>query len=242
MACHVGRQSALVAVLATLVILAAPPASRADLILTYQGLNQGLTLGIDLPDSSSSIIAAQVGQYKWKDAAGNFLTTYCVDLLQTFSTAPVTYTPGELSAAPRPQGGGISADGMGASRASDIEELWHQYFDSLSTNTDHAAFQIAIWRIIYGDSFTIANANGTTASGSVAQAVSQANAWYADVTSHDYAGTPLQALLSMTKQDQVTPAAVPCPPALQLATAGIVVLLGSLWRQRQGRVSGTMAG
>ncbi len=126
---------------------------------------------------------------------------------------------------------------MGALRASLIGELWYQDYASIGTSdTNAAAFQIAIWKIINettpGD-MTDVTKGSFTVSGPQATLM-QANAWLSGIAldgSGPQAGG-LIALTNPTYQDYVVQ--TPAPPGLVLGgSAAATLFLALVWRRRK---------
>jgi hypothetical protein len=268
------RRAAIIAALAVAALLCAGRPARAGTItalLNGTGLdgiiNPGADVTINLGDGSTPNIDYHPGVVNWKllsnnsalPFANNF-TTFCIELTQDIApNTPVTYTLTDLASAPKPgssKSGGTN--GMGATKATEISELWGQYYNSIGTNdVNAAAFQLAIWKIEndWGDSsmsgsnfFTSGNFRATDPQDNN-QVTKLATQWLAYLEAHP--GLPpaqgLWALTSPSYQDQVTqvppppgpppPSPVPAPPGLCLAGAGALCLAGYFWRRKRVAVA-----
>ena len=102
-----------------------------------------------------------VGQLTWTNASGDAreaglpasFTTFCIDGLQTvLPGATTTFTDFSTALNANPSGGTTSA--MGVDRANLLTQFWNQFGPAdnvagFSNATDAAAFQLAVWEIIY---------------------------------------------------------------------------------------------
>jgi hypothetical protein len=192
----------------------------------------------------------------FKTASGNNLWTFCIELNQGISN-PVGYNVANLTSAPAP---GVGVGQMTANQAAAVRQLWARYNSTIGTNsTKAAAFQLALWEIIYdsegqwgagganlmGSSYNFLG-NGSLKS-STAAAANQANAWLQSLTSSGPQAN-LAALTSADDQDQLIElkdgytirggdiVPTPAPAGLILAATGIVPLL-ALRRRLVGRIS-----
>jgi hypothetical protein len=149
-----------------------------------------------------------------------------IDTLQGVGHNPYGFDVKSLESSPVPNdsASGNPSDGMGASKADAIRELWGFDHANLNTNAKVAGFQIAIWDIIYGttDATLSASSFGLTATGSnltntssgfyvlpttdtaTADAVTWANTFLNDVFMQDAPReSNLFAIASDTAQDQL---------------------------------------
>jgi RHS repeat-associated protein len=102
-----------------------------------------------------------VGQFTWTKASGDVreagipasFTTFCIDGLQNVSPgATHTFTDFTSALNANPFGGTTSA--MGVDRANLLTQFWNQFGPAdnvagFSNATDAAAFQLAVWEIVY---------------------------------------------------------------------------------------------
>jgi hypothetical protein len=182
------------------------------------------------------------GAFHWTQTAplntnfGTALTTYCIDLKDTLSQTAVNKfnTTTDLTQAP--------AVGNNPVKVAAIDALFdHFYSTSLTSTTLEAAFQQALWDLLYGSTSSLVAARPTTATVTAdANAMLSNAAW--NGSEHDLANAHLVALVSATggapgswggrTQDQILVepnppvAGVPAPPGLMLAGIGAVALLG----------------
>lgn len=218
--------------------------------------------------------AVYAGELEWSGNSGNDLgltnfSTYCIEFAQevNFGQA-VSYTLTNLGTAPQPFGAptGNPANGVGgtdnllsgSTRENLIRRLYTHYVDSgdlddvfvndgIANGIEKAAFQIAIWKIIYETdssaytSLTTGNITFSAYDGAFAQISSLASTYLtsviANANSSDASWAPdttLAALTNRTAQDQLLPVndvtitallPVPLPAAAGSGGVGLAMLL-----------------
>jgi hypothetical protein len=103
----------------------------------------------------------RAGQFTWTNASGDAreaglpatFTTFCIDGLQTVTPGRVTtFTDFTSAVNANPFGGTTSAKGV--DRANLLTQFWNQFGPAdnvagFSNATDAAAFQLAVWEIVY---------------------------------------------------------------------------------------------
>lgn len=178
--------------------LSATSALAATVTTNYSGLRpNALAVRIAFNNTRDSAPGTQnyhvyAGQMNWSNSVGNGFSvpssffTYCIEFTQNVKTSgSTTYTVENLADAPKPFGnppGNPSAgmgveNGLGTTRKKDtlIRQLWNNFSTAAAaTNTASAAFQLAIWKIIYEDS-TSANAFTNITVGNLRYTESDAN-------------------------------------------------------------------
>ena len=252
-----GRRAALVAALAVAALLCAGRPARAGTItalLNGTGLdgiiNPGADVTINRGDGSTPSVAYHPGVVNWTMApngnqsglpfARNF-TTFCIELTQDISPGnSYTYTLSDLASAPKPGSGQTgNGNGMGATKADKIAELWGAFDGPIGTDgTKAAAFQLAIWKIEYdwGDSNFDNFSGGNFRASNNSAAVNQATTWLDAIYNNNNLARAqgLWALTNSTAQDQITQVApVAAPPSIYLAGAGALCLAGCAWWRRK---------
>lgn len=225
---------------------------------TYDTVNIKLLDATLIDNSSHTLFSgnAIAGVERWTYVSGtpvyegnNFLT-YCIEITQDvqLTNPPTSYgfTFGALKNAPQP-GSGVNPDGsgtgMGSVKAGYLQELWgRDYNTSLTSAANSAAFQLAVWKIVYGDTMTggaldfslqhgqLTALDATNSHAGDYGIVSQAQTWLNALT-----GAPnaphwdLLALTSSTYQDQIT--VLPLPASAWMG----VLLVGGLFAKRKLR-------
>jgi hypothetical protein len=79
---------------------------------------------------------------------------FCIDPFHASVSGAQSYYSEALSAGPKPPGGP-----MGASAATEIEQLWQRYFSPTMSAADAAGLQIAIWEVVGGVDFKLHQSN-----------------------------------------------------------------------------------
>jgi hypothetical protein len=228
--------------------MAAAPA-RADIVTsTFSDVNPGEVATISSTNPNIGTLSGWAGVYNFTNATGAITGDYsgfCIDIAQDiYGGQTVTFTVAALSSAPTP------GNPMGQLRANLIGELWYNDYSSIgSSNTNAAAFQLAIWEIINEQNLSTNGLNLTNGTFQTSAAyssypdtldqntISLANNWLAalDMSGNGNQASNLVALTSDQYQDyivQVT--ATPAPPGLVLGViGGLNLMVTSLWCRRK---------
>ncbi len=149
---------------------------------------------------------------------GDSFTTYCIDLAQHVSPN-TSYTFNVMSSVE--YGFTIAQNYL-------LSVLWADYLPLANSNDNSAAFQLAVWELVYDTDGSLSTgsfkANSPAASKSIAQG------WLDTIVSPGYVATnplpTLRILQSDTAQDQLTAITtpVPAPGAGMLTLAGCGLL------------------
>lgn len=158
------------------------------------------------------------GTHIGNPALGDF-EAFCIEITQyansgTYDAAGlnVAPNPGQFVTNPDPGFGGL---GMGADKANQITYLWDQYYATArTTSSTAAAFQVAVWELVYDTDFDVTTISGSSTSGFRARQhmgsydsfVTTTQAYLADVAANWSTYTPSFSLLAMSNdnyQDQV---------------------------------------
>jgi hypothetical protein len=75
---------------------------------------------------------------------------FCIDPFHWSVNGPQPYEMESLALGPKAPGGG-----MGDAKATQIEQLWQQYFSPSISDENAAGLQIAIWEIVGGSNFQL---------------------------------------------------------------------------------------
>ena len=138
---------------------------------TFNSVSPGESFNYSLDGNGESTTA---GVFNWTSVAGGTTNlgaynAFCIELTQTINYGGTyLYNIDPLSNGPTPGydtgGNGINGP-MGATKAGDVEELWGRYYTNIFTGSsaqqqvNAAAFQIAIWDIVFGSNLNLASGN-----------------------------------------------------------------------------------
>ena len=244
---------------AGLILSLAGLSARADTLhlgetasVTLVGTGLGATISFHY---GTTWITDFAGEYKWQPAAGSNnpwplnqpFTSFCVDLneyIRLNNTYNYVLKSLESSPYPDPQ---TSNTGMGTDRANALRRLWGTDRADVTTNVKAAAFQMAIWEIVFeypasaGLPLSSMNVTGgnfymdVTDTDSTKQALwqsiaNQANAYLAAAWAPTAKYEPMLAVMSLNgAQDQLV--VMPLPAS----ACGGAVLFGALAALRTAR-------
>jgi hypothetical protein len=177
--------------------------------------------------------------------SGGQFNAFCIELTQNAGN-PETFHAQSLASLPS------SLNGMGGTKAQYLEALWaEQYNTKTMTSLQYAAFQLAVWDIVYDNQTNGKyHINGTNSDGSgfymtgtsltdTSTAAGLANEWLGEINLKDAGSVNLAGLLGVGGyQDmvvQLSPGytyspdgdifATPAPPAIVLSFFGILPCL-----------------
>lgn len=233
--------------------------ARADSVtVTLDNVSPSRIVGITY--NNQSLGSAYAGALNWHGQAANghdlngSFSTYCIDLTQDVYLGS-TYTYGvvdpSLAPNPLPPTESPGSTGLGATSLQRIENLYALQYDGIGSDNDRgAAFQIAIWEMLFDTGATHDVTAGQFAvTGASANVVTLANQFVSDALTPDALSFhyELLALTSPTAQDQLfVGAAIPqggpplTPVPTPAAALGAMPLLGALafFKCRQRRRDG----
>ena len=157
---------------------------------------------------------------------GTSFFAFCADLAQPVALGQsYTYQVGSAAELPQVQ----LRTGNPALAVARLEELWGRYYSQAGTsNTNAAAFQLAIWEIVH-DSAAIPPSLSTGTTTATGVTATTANGWLSSLTGDrsSFAGMRLVSLVSANDQDLITAVAAPVTVSTP-APAGLTVgLFGS---------------
>lgn len=242
------------AVLAAVGGLSLAGVARADSVsATLNNVSPSRIVGISY--NGSSLGSAYAGALNWTGQASNgydlngSFSTFCIDLTQdVYLGHSYTYDVVDMSVAPNPlpPTEPVGSTGLGTTNRQNLENLYALQYDNIGSDNDRgAAFQIAIWEILFDTGSSHDVSTGQFAiSGASSNVINLANQFVTDalapgaLTFHHQ----LLALTSPTVQDQLflgestptqpgPPQAVPTPAA----ALGALPLLGALAAFRHKR-------
>ncbi|HMN40799.1 MAG TPA: hypothetical protein PKE29_08115 [Phycisphaerales bacterium] len=214
-------RSNLVASSAIAIAALAGTQAQASFTVTFNGVSPSKTLSVS-QNSGSSYSNLTSGKFNFTGAAnaptnlqGDF-SAFCIQLSQSISSGNSysDFDTTALASAPVP---GTS---MGAAKAALVSELWGRNRAGLSTSTQYAAFQLAIWEIVHDSGLSL---TGGTFRASSSSTRTQAQTWLNQL---DGTGpmASLYALTSPTRQDFVVPMPpIPAPGAAGLGFAALTL-------------------
>ena len=235
--------------LAALLTAGMTTAATADSVTAeFDGFALG-GLGFTYSLDGSSPINTSAGMFRWTDTQTNeTYETFCIELKQYLRYDAITYDLVDASTAPYP-GRDVNSDGipdnndsgengaMGVDRALLLNNLFYLYRDSVVDTTTSAAFQLAVWEVVFDegvslsdDSFQIAARSQTNTQQN--NAVSLAQEW---LNSLNVEGGQANIVAWSNKrwQDQVTTTVVPTPTAIGGSLAMLALLGAGARRRRQ---------
>jgi len=224
----------------------AAPAARADSLkikaLGPTALGQSVSITHPSSGGSPTTYGGFAGFYAWEKQSGDgpiangTFQTFCIELTENFSTGSVhTVQYANPQDAPDPGNPLATVGHMGLAKANLLSELFGRFFAAVDTAKEAAAFQVAVWEIVFdtglklgaGQGQVYVNNAGHLAAdkyGGIAQS-------YLDALDGTGPHTHLLALSKVGFQDQIVPNPVPAPPGLVLAGIGFLGLMG--WRGRR---------
>lgn len=220
------------AVLAALACAAAASADTVD--LKFLGSGAGTTVKLAGTVKSGDVIAREL-RYEFKNGTGAAAawtgnhTIFCSELTEFTDGSFRKYDVKDVKDLPSSISGG-----MGATAADAIRKLYTAAAGAqFGDDTKSAAFQLAIWELVYDYGTGSAapdldtggiKLNSTWASGN-AGIVNQAKSWLSAAHTGSYTYAPLVGLYNNGYQDHIFLIPLPAPLAMGLAgLAGVLVI------------------
>ena len=185
--------------------------AHAEISLSNQTFSNGFQSGTVSADGGSSS-NVQAGEFRFDvDGSDKTLDAFCVDVTRTLNI-PATYSVDSPA----------DADFQRVKdNLQSVTALYNLHYDSVTDSNSSAAFQVALWALIY-DNFSFNNF-GATVNALASDWIDSVGDWDGSNRFDFHVLSPKsptknQALLT------VKPSAVPAPGALGLLGAGLLVL------------------
>jgi hypothetical protein len=233
-------------------LLNAPQAEAGfNATLNSVATNNGSYVTLNVQNTNAPVFGENViaGQLNWTatsavsglTGAGNTFGTFCIEIPQNvYLGTSYTLSQTDLTSLP------TSGPALSPLKVAQIQALWAASYGSIATATDSAAFQVAIWEIVYqsGSTYDVGSGNFTASGNSTVTL--QATA-YLDLAKVSGSGFDANGVLRTNNgtgtvlaranvvgfevtangtgdyQDQIAEVtAAPAPPALVLFLSGFV--------------------
>lgn len=183
-------------------------------------LHTTLTTHIKKTDVPTADLTTEAGEVKGL-LNGNSFQTFCADIFQSFPGWSVPNSSYSLV---------LGSTAFGASKATDVNRLFTNWYSTATNEGNSTAFQVALWEIIYESTSTYDVGSGTfTATGGNAPGAvfATANTMLGSLGSLGSNYLQVDVYQSASKQDFTTVTTVPEPEAYALALVGLGVLVGA---------------
>lgn len=207
---------------ATGILAAAGSASAAFVTMTLDSITPKVNISTTR-NGGSSWQTLSAGRFNWHGAITNPVglqgdfSAFCIELTQGVSVGNTysSYEAIQLAAAPQPAASPYAPMGVGDARL--ISDLWEKHRESLTTANDYAAFQIAIWEIVYDGGEDLSAGNFRMRNNNTVKNLAQG--WLDGLNDEAPIATYLYALSHENKQDML----VPTPGAAGLMGLAVIV-------------------
>jgi hypothetical protein len=226
---------------ATCLALSAASITHAGILTSSTLSGEGVTINVN-GSGTGTVAGAFTGTFDNQLGGGPVgIIFWCIDLFKHVSYPPFSYTGytanSFLTSPP--------ALPFDATRQLNLARLFTNEFSNALTDAQHsAAFQIAIWDILFDNDIGISNTSISTYGGAGQFGISSGNAatialaqsWVNNLGS----GTPQYPLTQLTSrehQDFITPGVpglLPEPSPLPLLGAGLAVMIFAMRRRKAG--------
>jgi len=218
--------------------------ASADVVAKLDSMPYKAVVRIHAQSGERSINeSVYAGIFKWQGVAANpepqrgTFYSFCIDIKDHVNIGSTyTYEVRDLNLAPisNGTGSGINSDldgGMAATKAHLIQKLWAAKYALINSNTAAAAFQLAVWNIVYETQQDWTVSSGKFSVDSCTSA-NMANLWLSDLHNGGLTDeTHLMAISSERYQDQVVVGA-PVPAAVWSGLA-LLGMVGAMRVRRQ---------
>lgn len=197
---------------------------------TYTGTHSTYSSTINKSDNPTAHMTTPGGELSGL-LNGNSFQTFCADIFQAFAG----WGPSNANSSYSLVAGSTA---FGASKSTDVNKLFTNWYGSANNEANSTAFQLALWEIVYESGSSYDLGTGTfTASGGTATAgiYNTANNWLANLGSLGSVYKQVDVYQSGSFQDFTTVSTVPEPEAYALALASLGVLIGARRINRRGK-------
>ncbi len=217
--------------------LASGSALAAPIAVDFRGTGLGKSASVTFASGDSSGFSNRnlfVGQLHHRLGTGSTardFITYCIDLTQYAGDG--TFNMVNLTEAPVTNPNPSNKWEMEQDQVDALNALYHAHFDSADTNNEAAAFQAAVWEIVFdwssveGQVFSPGN-NWNLTHGVVRINNNVSNSFFTTYLTAAVArantSNILAAIVSASKQDQLV--VIPLPSAGMMAGAGMLMMAG----------------
>ena len=232
------RLSIVAGVIMALAVSACSAATYGTVKATI-GQGYGITMATMIQPYDSSWWSGYTGSFNltysnyngvWQQ---NPLSTiaFCTEVETVNWGGTYSYTIKDAKDVPVPDGPADTNKGpMGALKAAYVSELWGKFINQVTDNVSGAAFQIALYEIVFEDlyvqnppgwSFSTGKFQARNDSGDPAQAISLASSWLSQINGQG-AKAGVVGLTANGVQDLI----VGCPPVIPEASTVMLALMG----------------
>lgn len=241
-----GRSKSLTLCLALASLGAASAAQAATVDLMYEGSGSGRILQLSVGTQSRTMFAGRLvhstsnGTTSMAGLPAN-ITTFSVEFLQGLAVAPSIYNSSSIATL----SGNTGITNLGFAKQQAIYDVYHAAAGrEFTQGPDYAAaFQVAIWKIVYDYSAVLPN-HGLDLTGGHFHATMQGESFLSASITDDAAillgavGTGsgsggLMGLESGSFQDQLYVSAIPLPSAAWMGLGGLGLVAGRHWLKRR---------
>lgn len=200
--------------------------AKADIVVTFTGTAPSQQINVSATKAGNTrAFESPVGPFNFNVVSnnttldlGSSFRSFCADFFQDVSpNTNYTFAPVAVSDLPDVAGN--------ASKLSKVQELYDRFYDVATDAERGAAFQLALWEILYDpDNTNLASGNFTAIGPGNPSSIGIAQNWLNTIGDGSIPDPErkwnLIGLLSNTAQDQIVPEANPIP-----APAGVVLLV-----------------
>jgi len=216
-------------VMTVLALGAASPAFAVDTVDVFlSGFKYG-SKQVTITNNGSEIGTYGAGEYKGT-LNGQSFSTFCTDVYQSLNFGPTHQYERLMVDQTQQLWGDVPYNPDSYSL---VSKLFTTAYSSVNNSTTSAAFQYALWELLYEKTgkYSIGNSGTFWLTGTDGGAAAQANSWLGSLASAAE-GHSIQSLYSGTRQDLVIATPVPEPETYALALVSLSIVAGYARRKR----------